>query len=67
MQAVPGEVEFPGLGERVRSKTLPKIKNIKEQPLQRRRHRQLAGRGPAAERWSAAVGLRRRSSEADEM
>ena len=44
-----------------------KIKNKNKSAKGGLRHRQLAGRGPAAERWSAAVELRRRSSEADEM
>ena len=44
-----------------------KIKNKNKSVKGGLRHRQLAGRGPAAERWSAAVELRRRSSEADEM
>ena len=39
---------------------LKKRKKSKRKPLQRHRRRQLAGRGPAAERWSLCAGARRR-------
>ena len=39
--------------------------NLKRTAAQRRRHRQLAGLGPAEKRWSLRAGPRRRGSEAE--